>query len=385
MSDENHNNMKKTNLILLFLLFFTGLHAEKYVGYYRRFYIDARQYQLRTEIPISKEKALKTNAYKVTFDENDRIVDVRFLEQNFQRYDNSRFTGMTVSYADSIEKRTFVDYKNKSVRNRGVYSYSLVLNDKKQPIKLVNFDAKGYITEDTDGVAIYIWTLDDKGRHVSETYLDKNYTSVWNKQGFYEKKYTWNEDKENYIVGHHFFDNKGKPIKTDSHFASIIATFDKATESLQSQRYFDVKNQPTIHKDGFSTVIFSYDTEGNETERHFLDRKEQPAENEEGIAKIKQQFDTLGNIVEQKFYGKNSALKAPKSTGIARVSYNYDARGKLIETSFYDADGQLAENHKREAVIRRTYDENGKLQSIRGYNAKNQWVSEQYSAPNRQP
>lgn len=371
--------MKKPNLILLFLLFFTSLHAEKYTGYYRRFYIDMRQHQLRVETPISKEKARKTNAYKVTFDENDRVVDVRFLEQNYQRYDDFGFTGMTVAYTDSTEKRTFVDYKNRPVRNHGIYSYSLTLNDKKQPVELTNFDARGYISEDADGIAVYVWTLDERGWLISERFLDRNYASVWNKKGFYEAKYTWNEDKDNYIVGYYFFDGKGKPIKADNNVAGIVSTFDKATESLQARRYFDVKNQPTTHKEGFSSVVFTYDGDGNETERLFLDKKEKPTENEEGIAKIEQQFDSLGNIIEQRYYGKNNQLRAPKSTGIARVSNRYDASGKMIERSYYDAFGQLAENKKKEAVIRWTYNADGKLQSIKGYNAKNQWVSERYS------
>ncbi len=42
-----------------------------------------------------------------------------------------------------------------------VYAIGLILNNKQKPIALHNYDIKGELMEDINGVTIYDWTLND--------------------------------------------------------------------------------------------------------------------------------------------------------------------------------------------------------------------------------
>ncbi|MBP1663500.1 MAG: hypothetical protein H6Q19_640 [Bacteroidetes bacterium] len=372
--------MKKYKSIIFFFLIISSVSAQEREKYFRRFYIDTRQYQLRTEIPISKEKAGYTYAYKVLYDDKDRIVDARYLVRGSQTYNGSGFTGLTILYSDSVEKRTFVNAKNQPVKEKGVYSYSLVLNSQRQPVKRINFDSKGVISEDENGIASYSWSLNEKGWIISEKYFDCNYIPVQHKKGFFEEKCYWGENADSYIIRYEYYNKDGNLTKKKDGVSINILRFDKKTESLQEIKNYNANNQLTESKEGYASSDFSYDKYGNRIQQRFLDKNNKLTENTSGIAIFEYRFDTLQNIAEKNCYGKKKELKPLGETGIARVVYKYDINGNPVENRFYDANGNLKENNKHEAIIRWTYDSpNCKLLSIKGYNAKDQWVSERYN------
>lgn len=125
--------MKKISLFILLTLVVITVFAQENVKYFRRFYIDARQGQYRTEVPILEDFARKTSSYKVLYDENGRIKDVRFVIHGTQSFDESGFTGVIITYTDSTERRAFVNNSNKPIKNQGVYSYVLVFGKKEIP------------------------------------------------------------------------------------------------------------------------------------------------------------------------------------------------------------------------------------------------------------
>lgn len=372
--------MKKYQSIIFSILFFASISAQEHEKYFRRFYIDTRQCQIRTEIPISKEKAEHTFAYKVLFDDKDRIIDVRYFVRGSQTFNELGFTEMTIIYSDSIEKRTFVNAKKQPIKYNGIYSYSLLLNSQKQPVKLINFNSKGVICEDVNGIASYSWSLNEKGWIIAEKYFDCNYKPVQHKQGFFEQKCYWEENADSYVIRYEYYDKDGNLTKKKDGVSINTLRFDKKTESLQEIKNYNENNQLVASKEGYVSTDFSYDKHGNRIQQRFLDKNNNLTENKSGIAIMEYKYDTLQNVTEKIFYGKKKELKPFEETGIARLVYKYDLNGNPTEYRFYDAKGNLKENNKHEAIIRWTYDSpNCKLLSIKGYNAKDQWVSERYN------
>lgn len=372
--------MKKHSLIFLFIIFFASITAQNTTKYFRRFYIDPRQNQLRTEVPISAEKARYTNAYRVLYNENGQIIDVRYVVRGIQYYDDSNFTGMTISYTDSTEKRKFVNSKNILVKNRGVYSNVLYFDKQNRPLKLINYDNKGLIAQDINSVAIYSWILNEKGWIISEKYMDGNKNQVWNKRGFFEEKFNWGEDSLNYIIRFEYYDDKGNLTRNNNGISVRTAKFDKKTESTQEIKNYDKKHQLVISDEGFAISTFQYDKDLNMTSRFFFDTKNNLTKNSNDVAIIEWEYDSLGNNSELTYYDNNMKLTPYKLNNISRIVRKYDTYGRPTEVRTFDNKNNLLENKKREAILRWFYDEKGKVKSVKGYNSKDQWVSERYNS-----
>lgn len=372
--------MKKISLFVFFVIYFSSAYAQDSVKYFRRFYIDTRQYQYRTEVPISSEKAKHTFAYRVAYYKSGKIKDIRFLQAGMPVYDKTGFAGVVINYTDSTEKRTFIDHNNKPMKYNGVYSYSIFFDNERKPIKRINFDKKGLISQDVYGVAIYCWSLDEKGWIVSEKYLDANKNQMANKKGYFEEKYTWGEDAENYIMRIEFLDERQKPVENKSGFAARMITFDKKTESFREFRHYNLKNQLVEDKQGVAIAKASYDNDLNKISEMYFDKNNRLTENKNGVAIFEWEYDTLGNNTKLSYYNKKRELTPFKKTGFAQTTYKFNSLGKPLEICTYDKNNSLKENKKREAIIRWSYDEQGKLISIKGYNSKNQWVSEKYKS-----
>ncbi len=372
--------MKKYSLFFLFIVFFASISAQNTTKYFRRFYIDPRQYQLRTEIPISFESSRLTYAYRVEYDKNNRIIDVRYLLRGRQNIDVSGFSGMIINYLDSIEKRFYVNNFNKPIKNRGIYADCLVFNKEKHPIQLINYNSTNSIMKDIDGVAKYIWKLNDKGWIISEKFLDENDKPIYNKKGFFEEKYIWSNDDLNYYIRFEYYNDKGKLVKNQNGISAREVTFDKKTESLQKIINYDDANYLAINNNGFATSDFSYDKNGNRTAQFFYNKKNVLSINNKGLAIVKWDYDSIGNNTETAYYDVNKKLTSYNKTGVARIVNKFDNIGRLIEVRTYDKDNRLKENKKREAIVRWVYDENGKLITIKGYDANDRWSTERYKA-----
>lgn len=118
-----------------------------------------------------------------------------------------------------------------------------------------NYDNKGILCLDSDGISIYQYTYDEKGQETSFTSLGPNREPILNK--FKYCKYQLTYDYRGNVIMKKFFDERGNPcLRDDGHFASI-RKYDNKNRLLQME-YFDTKMKPVNTKDGYSKKVYIY-------------------------------------------------------------------------------------------------------------------------------
>ena len=161
-----------TAVVLISLFLISGC-TKKPVNYYRRVRIDGR-YAIVGAYPVADEQAKKINCYHFVYDEKGRVIRVECLE-HFKggSWDWLHFPfpfglgvyGVKIEYSDGYEKRTYLDREgeptNRDFLFGRVYSIRLKLNEKNHPVSLFNYDETGNLVEGHDGVAQYVWTLNE--------------------------------------------------------------------------------------------------------------------------------------------------------------------------------------------------------------------------------
>jgi hypothetical protein len=78
-------------------------------------------------------------------------------------------------------------------------------------------------------------------------------------------------DDQGNILDLIYFDDKNQPANGNLGFAKIAYRWDEEGVNLDSKTFIDPMNQPTVHKDGYSTTKFTYTKQGLLKEQGFYD------------------------------------------------------------------------------------------------------------------
>jgi len=346
--------------------------SQSKVNYFRRFYIDDRQYQLRTLDLLNESTAKMTNCYRVIYDKNNRISEAEYLKLNKPSIDNYGFACLMVNYTDSIEKRMFLNPSKKPMKNPlGVYSINLILNNKRVPISLKNYSYNAELIEDANGVATYDWTLNEDGWRVESIFKDKVGNRIVDKNGCFFTKYKWGEDNQAYTPEVSFYGKDGELQDGKRGYSIIRMRYDKETENLLERRYLSSKFRLTLNSDSFAVVRMEYNKKGILIKKSFFDIYEQPVNLTHKFCKIEYKYNKYGNVTESQCYsrrsGKNyiefrykydstqriierTSLKNGKTlfadnNGCAIIRVKYDILGETIETTYYDINNRLIKSN----------------------------------------
>ena len=350
--------------------------SQNNVGYFRRFYIDDRQYQLRTLDKVDQSIVAKTYCYKVSYDDSMRIAEVEYLRLNKPEIDQNGFAAMKVYYSKSFEKREFLNPAKRPMKNRkGVYSIILSLNDNKVPISLTNYDNNGVITKDKNGVAEYEWKLDDKNWKIESIYKDVAGNRISDNDSCWFEIYRWNEDKDGFLPEISYYGKDGKLNDGKRNYSTIKMRFDKISENLLEIRYLNSKSCLTLNSDSFAIARLEYNKKGNLKMRYFFDQNEQPTNSFNGFCRIKYSFNRYGNVTITQGFAKNSG------NNFIEQRFLYDDLERIIEKSTWMNGKKLIANQSGFAIIKFKYDTKNEPDEIWFYNVANKLID--YKKVNR--
>jgi hypothetical protein len=241
------------------------------------------------------------------------------------------------------------------------------------PTEKRNYNKKGNLLEDKDGIAIYKGDRDSLGNIIMAKGfgIDGQLRNLQNNYAVIKIEYDdyGNERELNYFS---ISGNITQKIICDSLGQGIeLRKFDTLGNLLQDTipiyRYkrdskgnaieisaFDHLNQPRImNKDGAVIFKSSFDAYNREISRVFCDSF--------GKWIDMRIYDTLGNMIEIDYYGGGQILRpCPKWYGVAKIIKRYNKENLVEETSFYDSLGSLINaSDMGIAIIRINYNEKG--------------------------
>ena len=250
----------------------------------------------------------------------------------------------------------------------GVFGEELALDGKGVITTITNLDENGGKTRDENGVVQYVRTPDAVGRVLASRRIGLFGTNITDDSGYFERRWKYDPTGAVIEIGNYddkgdlLNDNDGVAIirKTstfypdstqtiESYFdASSLAAGEKSTGVHQRQRTFD--------KRGFLIDEAYFDSTGAPT------TYVEPSVGDTRVHERKLTIDDLGNIVEEQFFDVTGHAVDERGPEIARIDYKYNAQNRVSEELFYGDDGRPQINPQvGAAMVRQEYNDQGQI------------------------
>jgi hypothetical protein len=269
--------------------------------------------------------------HSVSYD-NKGLVIQRFFETAYgvKTNDSSGSAGNSYRYNNSgqLESISYLDFASNSITLKIGIAEILASYSMDATIKAISF-------HDADGAAV-------------------NSTAGYNK-----REYKVDGFKNNIELTHFTADRESGLSKSQNGPFKKVNHYDNNGNRIESS-YFDVDNQPTLHRDGYFKVTQEYDATGNLIELAYFDVNSQATLHIEGHWKLVRKYDSCGNVVEAFYLGTDSKPKLGKN-GFSKATIKYNNYGSVVESNYFGINDELAVNVLNYAKETYAYDANYNL------------------------
>lgn len=189
-------------------------------------------------------------------------------------------------------------------------------------------DSNGSLHADEDGIAVYEYSYDERGRNVICNFYDDN--------------------GELTIARENNYDNKNN--LSDTSFYSVTA------------------ENGTTARSPAGRITYVYDDYGNRVEIWNYDKDGEVISDSDGIACTAMTYNVMGDCVREVFYDSNGQAAAGPS-GYAVREIIYDAADRVIRYNFFDINGMpMSQESGCPASVSQQWSEMGYLKEVTAYN-----------------
>jgi len=302
-------------------------------GFYINWNIDRTQKEIRPSIPISAEEAKVLNCYFVKFDDQNRVISVKYFLSGRPSND-SGFGAFELNrvYKDKITEVRFKNTEGQSVLNSsgtGVIKYHL--NQTGHWMKKEYFDLNGQMIEASGAASIEV-TRNNQNELASWIRYDLKHDPVTNTNGMEKTYYIFDEQGQTAFVQN--LDSNGK-LKNGSLGVAELAYSHDENGTLLSRQFRDENQKPVMHPTVmYSTLEFrEFNKYGFPKRFYTIDEKGYPIGH--GI------IEYNSNMTRKKLTFYNSESEpAEASSGYAYIIYQYDDQGEFVEAKRFNLAGE---------------------------------------------
>ena len=259
------------------------------------------------------KKRAEIRRYKLTR-EDGYIVRKEFVENNddnYRTYDYNGFVGFAYNLGNfgRPDKIYYLDFKWYKDDKFGVMGRKYEYDSYGNICKVVYFGGDDVFGEDTEPV------LNEQLWSIAEYKADENGN----------------------IISEAYFDTKNKPcFHIDGYAKTEIEYYDNSGR-VKSISYFDTDGNPCFNNFGYAKAAFKYDKHGRINEESYFDTNGNPCYNKDGIAGWNAKYDGQGNMLEIAYFDINGKPCYSKD-GVAGWNAGYDNHGNMTWQSFFGAD-----------------------------------------------
>lgn len=244
-------------------------------------------------------------------------------------------------------------------------------------IRLEYLNGAGVITYAQDlHYAAVVETVDEEGHVLLEQYFDEKGNPEKQPEGHYALSRTYDQNGNNTII--EYLDKNGKPVLNTSGYAFRLRIYNEKGQALQD-RYYDTEWNPVEVSTGNYAILRFYDKEGNNNVIRYLGENDEPVLIKSGFAKVVRSFDEKGRVLSEMYYGTEDE---PIAIGLGQYgeAYLYDNQNQKIQITYLDRYGNPMRNSRGYATVKRTFTEDGDLETEMYYDASGAPVKAQNKA-----
>ncbi|QSE96108.1 hypothetical protein [Fulvivirga lutea] len=307
---------------------------------------------------LDKSELQKNNYYAVSYDEKDRIKEIKYFRQNEPSNDSYFYAHKVVyDYDDDQLSRTYfgIDGKKTNMwrhyyQGNGVHKELFRLNDKGQRISLQMFDTLGYRI--SNGLNIYHY----RARHLNDSQFIQqqfdsldNAVTLTNYFPFVNAKI--GTDSQGYLQTIDNVDESGNLAMQDSAgFGRVWFDFDQYGNEL-GWAFYDIEgnlaNRQPYGKLDHGYAIWIYETDwldrslglSSGFNQKLFDEDSLPTNDNSGIHQTRYRMNDYGQLKSVEYLNSRSELVLNPETGYARAEIRYDKSGNRSSVIKYDNEG----------------------------------------------
>jgi len=218
-----------------------------------------------------------------------------------------------------------------------------------------------------DGYAFWRMAYDDRGNRIRESYFDTEGQPYTLADGYsiIESKYNSAGNE----IERYYRNSAGQPTTIKSGYTSWKATYNSRGKQTQISHY-DIKDRlVNIHKN-YAKITRSYNNMSQLTHEAYFDKYDQPVLfGDNGYASRINTYNQRGDNIETSYFGIN-AERVKISTGYFRVAREFDIFGHITKISYFDTDNQPTNSIEDFAILTKSYNSLGQLETQRFFDAK---------------
>jgi hypothetical protein len=239
------------------------------------------------------------------------------------------------------------------------------------------FDARGNITRRTyhgvkgeptlykDGYHGWESKYDERGNGIETTYIDVDGKLALLPAGYagFEKKF----DSDGNELEQAYFDAAREPtLDRQSGIYKMVTSYD-GRGKVTRNRFYGIKGEPVLHKEGYHGWDAQYDERGNRILTSYVGLDEKPILSPEGLASFKSVYNAQAKVTRRSYYDV-SGKPVLGSEGYHIWSAKYDERGNQLEIAYFDTDRKPTLDRASQVhQVIDSYDARGKVTRKRFY------------------
>lgn len=323
--------------------------------------------------PVGDRENIYGQAF--TYDEDGRIVEVRFLGQDGKVRGNK--LGLAIKQYEYDDDDNWIQVKYLTAKGNPSHDGNNCPLVKLEYDKWGNRIRERYFTIDgkpsyrTDlSVCGFAYEYDDEGNNVNRSTVDASGKLMMCKYGYAQMKYSYNSNC--FVTKVEFLGVNGERannVGNEGDIYSILETTVDEKGLVLTTAFYDTQERPMVTSMGIHKVVSEYDSVGNTIKVDYLGKDMKPAKYGGFNSGVRFTYNNQYLRKTMSYVDANGKLTHSQE-GIALCQYTYDKTGNVTKFEFLDKDGKtLVNSNNGYAVEEVTYDGLGNVKSIQHYNS----------------
>jgi hypothetical protein len=320
------------------------------VGYFRSLLFSETPWDVETGVhALTAEEAKTINNYKLTYDDNKRLVSVEYNRNGvLLDYSSMGAAKVTYTYQDSLQTKHFFNQNGELIERDGAFAFEYLLNKEGMRTGMRFLDKEGKPVENRNKIYNWVWTKLPDGMIRELRYNLAGDSVVMNPFcPFYELRFTYNE--KGYVTRLANFDNDTLYNCTAENCGDVGVSYflfdvNETGDVLQFSVHNTTGRLSNLYW-GWAKRVNKVDANGNVTETAMFDQDDEYLGGK-NIPVTQTVYDAHSAVVQRINMDKNRQVINSPADGVAYTEFNYDDQGHRTGTLKFDKDKVKIEDKK---------------------------------------
>lgn len=320
------------------------------VSYYRTLLFSETPWDLeRGAYPLSAEDAKTVNNYKITVDDQKRLVSVEYNRNGILLdYSSMGAAKITYTYQDNLQLKHFFNQNGEPIERDGAFTFEYTLNNEGMRTALRFLDKEGKPVENRNKIHNWTWNKLPDGMIRELRYNLAGDSVVMNPFcPFYELRFSYNE--KGHVARMANYDNDTLYNCTAENCGDIgVSYFQFVNNEAGDVLEFSVHNTTGRLSNlywGWAKRVNTVDANGYVTETAMFDQDNEYLGGK-NVPITQNEYDPHGALVRRTNMDTDHQVINSPSDGVAYTEFQYDEQGRRTGTLRFDKDKVKIEDKK---------------------------------------